>query len=280
MPEQCPHDQPIFHQSLTGCCGAQKATCAGCNADLTPHTCGGVLDHDVAECVSPVFSRVRTAFAEAQLLTMAVKAERATHAERGWTSDHDEEHGLAHLHELAEQYATRGDDQGMIKAASLLLAASDLRKAGAPSEAQAIAGVQRWMALDLQMALGHGTKTPDLSDQDWAEWWASLLAEVRDRGAAALRAYAAAQDVTAAKTEAEFRVADVRCTWCNLRYAEREQYSCRTPGAAHDYPAAALSEAGVVRVEATWHGNHARAFAKQLRFGSTEVRAALLEADQ
>ncbi|MDQ7993552.1 MAG: hypothetical protein AAGC63_12025 [Propionicimonas sp.] len=55
------------------------------------------------------------------------------------------------------------------------------------TEAEAVIGVQRWMALDLFMALGHGTEAPpEFSDPEnanrsWADWWADLLGEVRSR---------------------------------------------------------------------------------------------------
>lgn len=61
-----------------------------------------------------------------------VIAERATHAERGWTPEHDAEHGVRHLLHLAADYAdraaandppSRGD---AVKAASLLVAAIEL----------------------------------------------------------------------------------------------------------------------------------------------------------
>lgn len=54
-----------------------------------------------------------------------------------------------------------------------------------PTEAERVLGVQRWMALDLHMALGHGTDAPpefsdpEYAERSWADWWADLLAEAR-----------------------------------------------------------------------------------------------------
>lgn len=67
-----------------------------------------------------------------------VTFERATHEARGWTADHDEDHGLMHLLRLAAEYQDRGADiavesgdipacrMQLVKAASLLVAAIDL----------------------------------------------------------------------------------------------------------------------------------------------------------
>ncbi len=58
-----------------------------------------------------------------------VALERATHAGRGWTPEHDAEHGQGHLLEMARKRtypsatAGRGD---LVKAASLLVAAIEL----------------------------------------------------------------------------------------------------------------------------------------------------------
>lgn len=51
---------------------------------------------------------------------------------------------------------------------------------GGRTEAEAVKGVQRWMALDLHMALGHGVEPPADAEQDWDDWWARMLAEVRE----------------------------------------------------------------------------------------------------
>lgn len=65
-----------------------------------------------------------------------VALERATHASRGWTAEHDRIHGAHHLVKLAERYAnTPAQDEGgnsiysragLVKAASLVVAAIDL----------------------------------------------------------------------------------------------------------------------------------------------------------
>jgi len=52
---------------------------------------------------------------------------------------------------------------------------------------QAVRAVQGWMALDLHMALGkpvdHSASTTHQGNDSWADWWASLCAEVRTRQA-------------------------------------------------------------------------------------------------
>lgn len=68
-----------------------------------------------------------------------VAAERATHADRGWTPNHDRTHGVDHLVRLAEHYAhgqgpaaeVEGvyDREYLVKAASLLVAAVELMDA-------------------------------------------------------------------------------------------------------------------------------------------------------
>lgn len=61
----------------------------------------------------------------------SIADERATHAGRGWTAEHDAEHGVDHLVELAVGYAQRATIEldvrrKLVKAASLLVAAIDL----------------------------------------------------------------------------------------------------------------------------------------------------------
>ncbi len=55
--------------------------------------------------------------------------------------------------------------------------------------AQEVLGVQQWMALDLDMALGH-REHPAPNENggraSWADWWSELLVEVRDLTAAAI----------------------------------------------------------------------------------------------
>lgn len=58
-----------------------------------------------------------------------VATERATHEGRGWTAEHDREHGVDHLIGLANRYALslRPDRRAaLVKAAALLIAAIDL----------------------------------------------------------------------------------------------------------------------------------------------------------
>jgi uncharacterized PurR-regulated membrane protein YhhQ (DUF165 family) len=52
-----------------------------------------------------------------------IKAERLTHEQRGYDAAHDDHHGAGHLVEWAFLYADRGDRAGLVKAASLLVAA-------------------------------------------------------------------------------------------------------------------------------------------------------------
>lgn len=75
-----------------------------------------VLFDPGAETPLPLFQRVLN--------------ERWSHPARGWDAEHDIAEGVEHLHALAEGYMARGDDAGVIKAASLLLAAIDLRVHG------------------------------------------------------------------------------------------------------------------------------------------------------
>ncbi|MEU6587014.1 hypothetical protein [Nocardia sp. NPDC046763] len=59
-------------------------------------------------------------------LWTAVIAERDTHTARGYDHIHDRLHGRSHLHELAEHYIGLGTAEGVVKAASLVLAAREM----------------------------------------------------------------------------------------------------------------------------------------------------------
>lgn len=83
----------------------------------------------------PTVAEVRAQAAQQTLdsyrITDAVRDvayERATHAERGWTPEHDAEHGVNHLERLAiERLGFVPQDRGeLVKAASLLIAAIEL----------------------------------------------------------------------------------------------------------------------------------------------------------
>jgi hypothetical protein len=52
-----------------------------------------------------------------------IRAERESHAAKGWTAEHDDEHGAVHLIDLADRYAYRYGRDDLVKAASLLVAA-------------------------------------------------------------------------------------------------------------------------------------------------------------
>ena len=61
-----------------------------------------------------------------------VARERSTHVDLGWTPEHDAEHGVGHLLDLAGDYGDRAmanarpDRRDLVKAASLLVAAIEL----------------------------------------------------------------------------------------------------------------------------------------------------------
>jgi hypothetical protein len=97
------------------------------------HRCGDpIAMHDGAACtLCPCGSGVaaRLAAEERAVTTRArnefdtkVQAERRTHAERGFTAEHDDEHGLDHLLMWAQEYAFRGE---AVKSASMIEAARE-----------------------------------------------------------------------------------------------------------------------------------------------------------
>lgn len=52
-----------------------------------------------------------------------IREERSTHAARGYDDVHDSEHGVGHLISWAMYHASKGDRRGLVKSASLLVAA-------------------------------------------------------------------------------------------------------------------------------------------------------------
>lgn len=63
-----------------------------------------------------------------------VASERAKHEARGYTPEHDAQHGPGHLIAFAYEYCRRGDS---IKAASVLLALQDLIESQDPEDTNA-----------------------------------------------------------------------------------------------------------------------------------------------
>ena len=91
--------------------------------------------------------RVTIAYTSTPQSVLDVAVERATHAGRGWTAEHDAEHGTGHLTRIAGDHL-RGlaadrvnhrstfdsDRSHLVKAASLLVAAIDLLDAVAAGD--------------------------------------------------------------------------------------------------------------------------------------------------
>lgn len=82
------------------------------------------------------------------------------------------------------------------------------------------------------------------------DWNVKFMQEQRRAQDAIARAKVAALleaaewfDQDAARSRAERRVAGVRCVDCDLRYEERQQYSCAISGIAHFYPGDELAAA-------------------------------------
>lgn len=91
-------------------------------------------------------------------------------------------------------------------------------------------------------------------------------AEIKAEGAReALNAAADDIDREAAEESARHDVADVRCTDCDLRYGERDQYGCGPDGRyGHSYDERELAKAREVVVEPTYDGDQLRARAAQV----------------
>jgi hypothetical protein len=63
-----------------------------------------------------------------------IRAKREAHAAKGWTADHDREHGIGHLTALSSYYAERRHPitrENLLEAASVLIAGIDLLDAPA-----------------------------------------------------------------------------------------------------------------------------------------------------
>ena len=92
-----------------------------------------VLRVETTDELRPIIDMALSPFTRA---VRDVAAERSTHAERGWTPEHDRRHGVDHLVRLARDYVTRQgaaaeeagvyDRKYLVKAASLLVAAIEL----------------------------------------------------------------------------------------------------------------------------------------------------------
>lgn len=98
----------------------------------------------------------------------------------------------------------------------------------------------------------------------------AIAAHDRETAAQALEQYATLLDQEHAEAAARSRVADARCLDCNLRYDERDQYSCGQPGHDHYYDERDLQALAAVLVEPTWDGDHARARATAIRTATTQ----------
>ena len=104
-----------------------------------------------------------------------------------------------------------------------------------------------------------------------SDWLAARDAAMRAQGAAdALREAADEIDREAAEAAARYRVADVRCLACDLRYEERDQYGCHETGRPHTYDPTDLTEAGRVVVEPTYDGDQLRDRAARIARGGGE----------
>lgn len=134
--------------------------------------CKGVATMSAQTIARLTQERDEAVFDLAALIT-EIDAARASHAERGYDAAHDAEHGLDHLHRLAEHYALRRTHASVVKAVSLLLAAADLRSAqgaGAPSprpeqeiKAEALEEAAReWSMKGWSEQMPHGTSRPAL----------------------------------------------------------------------------------------------------------------------
>ena len=83
---------------------------------------------------------------------------------------------------------------------------------------------------------------------------------------AELNALADDIDREAAEQAARYRKNDVRCCvrGCDLRWEERQEYSCYIPGTGHDYDERELAEAAKVVIEPTYDAQEIRARAVRL----------------
>ncbi len=88
--------------------------------------------------------------------------ERCQQPSKGYTSDHDREHGLDHLLEWAQEYARIGEP---LKSAALIEAARDLHRAGEVPEPSAdVRQVLAWIDRTLALPLYQGGELTDYAD--------------------------------------------------------------------------------------------------------------------
>lgn len=108
---------------------------------------------------------------------------------------------------------------------------------------------------------------------DMADAIAQAIADARpaweaEVEARALESLADDTDREHAEQAARIRLAGVRCTSCDLRHEERQEYPCTIPGHAHVYDRLELATAEHVIVEPTYDGDEIRARAARCREGS------------
>lgn len=130
-----------------------------------------------------------------------------------------------------------------------------------------------WVVIGVYSKLGltreqweHGVQVvrDGLMRRHGSEMEKALAAVLPLYGASVLEEAADQFDREAAAYHAASCVADVRCPRCNLRYEERDQYSCGEPGHGHEYDDAELLEAGELHIERTVRGDELREHATRL----------------
>lgn len=101
----------------------------------------------------------------------------------------------------------------------------------------------------------------ETAGREWDRWIAT-----HDRAVKAdlLRTMAGEADRKSAERAAISRENYVRCSDCNLRFGESDQYSCVIEGTGHRYFEDELTRAREVRIEPTYDGNQLRARADEL----------------
>lgn len=106
---------------------------------------------------------------------------------------------------------------------------------------------------------------PEITDEESAAEFDRWLA-AHDRAVKAdlLRTMAGEADRKSAERAAISRENDVRCSDCNLRFGESDQYSCVIEGTGHRYFEDELTRAREDRIEPTYDGNQLRARADQI----------------
>jgi hypothetical protein len=142
---------------------------------------------------------------------------------------------------------------------------------------QAVRAVQGWMALDLHMALGkpvdHSATAVHQGHDSWADWWAGLCAEVRNRPSLADERdqYAAERD----RYRAAWRSARCRATE-NEEEAQRQYASCQRAERLLEH--ATRSAAGKIAREPTVV--HVEGPATEAALGQALVRGSEARAQQ